>query len=868
MPSGLSIRSEGVVDADVRLNSPPWAPSRLHQALFNNDRLGSYLIQAVRELGEGRSPAEYRQFLEGNGVTALDGLYAELCTRVAQGSGEAAFELIRATRQIGTGQTSFDLRSRREDIPHGALLILRLSDVTPAVEIAIGSAFTDSEQTRADHRRDSLALIRELGDGCDVTLVAGGIEQTFLWQNHRDELPPGVEGACNPHRGSSSVAADVETARDGLAGCPKPARILELIGEQPAEVLTYTRITNELLISRGTARSHAKTLRDLGLVSTVQWYGDTGLSLTPVGSDVLDARSEEMGKQSRLDGCVDRTGNASIYSRVNPQPERGEGDGPRDRRRVGEAVEVEHYPRWRDAAVAGCASEGTMRLVDRPEPVSDELRQPYWSYDDDQERVIVGAEYNNPMQWWVCIARALVCYGMFDQALTPERLDGDAGSLAGLLTDDLRILRDGRCLGYLKDADANGEDYADALRTAGEELCALTSVASDATGEERNDLRAAVLRNAHGLAGTVAHLCDLAGIELVREVRLPEFTRRFSDSDRRDALGETLSKGAAIQSTLGHFAAYRQLFEDDAAKRNAALSPDVDASDPHGKMIGSFVLVGDNVSSFEDELVNNLRGPGTLHDDAPEFDVGVAVRSYTGRPAFAQAIQETLDGKNLSPTREAVATMTALTGNPYDVALAINKGLETEAKYPGRPIRADEVRIALRTLDDARLLPNAAPSVGAIVSGLLTATGPISQTDLAERADVSTRSIRTYEPTLSALGLLSRTGDGYRLQISFGDEGETIIPDPITDTVTNHVDLLTDALETVLGDVVFDPSHPVGEALWSETPIDDVLDANPRLSPWVHVALALAGPDADAPGRTTRFGKTPRQTPIQNEVAA
>lgn len=864
--SGVEIRQDGAVDADASLDDPTWAPSKLHRELFSSDRLGRELVHAVLDIADGRTASEFRQHLEEIGVDALDGLYADLCVRVAREGGEAAFELIRATRQIGTGQTSYDLRSGREDLRGGALPILREAEVTPTIAITIGERFTDSNETRAGHRRESLALIRELGDSCDVTLVAGQIEQTFLWYNHRDELPASVEATCNPHQGSSPVAAELEAgvteAREALANSPQPKRILELIGEQEADVLTYTRATNELPIGRGTVRGHAKTLRDLDLVSTIEWYGETAITLTPTGIAFVEAREAEIGRQGDLESCVERTGKSCFYSRVSPQHERGDGDGPRDRRRVGELIKPTYYDRWRHAAVAGCANEGGITLVDQPEKQADERRQPYWSYDPDADRMVVGAEYDNPMQYWTCIARALASTKTFDQALTPERLDGDVGSLGGLMTDDLRILRDARCLGYLSDADANGEDYVDALREAEIDLCRLSTAVCQGDVSRGEQTRAAL-----GLASTMIHLLELAGIEVVRELRLPEFTRHFS-AKRRNALKKTIGIGASIQSRIGHFTAYRQLFEDDDGKRAASMEPEIPADDPHGRMIGSFVIVGNNVSSFEEELTEHLRGPEEIHEDAPEFDVPLPVRSNPGRPAYAQAVRETLAGKNLSATREAVSIIMSLTGTPYDAAQSIGHGLAPEEKYPGREIRINETRAALRLgLEDSRILPNAAPSLGAIVSALLTATEPVSQAEIAERADVTARSIRTHAPALEALGLLSETPEGYRLEIAFDDEDDSVIPSPVADSLTDPEDPLFDALYALLGDDLVVPGHPIGEAFWTDDPIGELLETNPELAPWIEIAVGLAGPDEDSPARIVRFGKTPQQTSI-TEVGA
>lgn len=852
MSAGITLTHQVPASAVSTATLADHSPTEVWGEIVSSQAFQSALVEAIRVSATGKRPVEFRDELH---EMDLPGGFDELAMRIAKGDRNALFRFIRGLETLGSGH------STTEDV-HAVVSLLDGGDRVPVVGLRLRSEFFGR---RADQRREVCELIAGLARSCDVRLVGSGIEHRMLAQKHREDLP-GVSEQCNTPQQDSPVSEVVETARAELGHDSREVRILRELTDDPAETLSYHAIESLFQVSASRVRQCISRLVGLSLVDTFDGTDGKSAELLETGSAFVDALDADIGRQAELGSCVSESGNSSIYCRVSPQPTREEGEAPQDRRRVGEAVNTEFLPRWRHAAVAGCATDGGIALVDHPQQPSDELRQPFWSYDDDADRLVVGAEYNNPLQWWVCIARALASYGTFDRVLTPDRLDGDAGALAGLLTDDLRILRDGRCLGYLKDADANGEDYGDALRTAADDLCKLTTKMSNSRGEEREQLRSVVLKEALGLAGTIVHLCDLAGVDVVREVRLPEFSRRFDESDR-EQLAKTLSTGASIQSSLGHFAAYRQLFEDRPEKRTAAMSPDVDAEDPHGRLIGSFVVVGDTASSFEKMLSEELRGPTEVHEDAPEFDVGIPVRPHVGRPAYAQAARETLAGKNLSPTREAVSIMYSLTGSPYDVAQALGRGLAADKKYEGRTIRVNECRVALDALRPGRIVPDAAPSVSKAVSALLTATEPLSMAALAERADVSTRSLRTHLPTLEALGLVSETADGYRLQLAFADE-KGIVPESVTDPLMNATDLLFDTLPTVVGDVVYDFDHPIGAAFTADNPTDALLEHDPELAPWVHIAVALAGPNTDIESRIVRFGKRPMQTPLPAEVAA
>lgn len=853
MSVGITLTQQVPASAIATVTMDDRTPTALWHDLVAHREFQRALVEAIRVSATGKSPNEFRDELADYDLPpGVD----DLAVRIAGGEKNALFRFTHGIERLGEGWTTT-----------GNILatpaLLEMGERTPTIAVRVRDSFFER---RAGQRRDMCELVAVLARACDVRLVGSGIEHRRLARLHRADLP-GVSEQYDASRPDTPEAEIIETARTELGIESREVRILRLLAEEPAETLSYHALESRFTVSASRIRQCVSRLADLSLIASFNQDDGKAIELLNSGRAFIDALDADIGRQADLDSYVSETGNSRFYCRVSPQPEMGEGDGPRDRRRVGTAVNVEYLPRWRHAATVGCATDGGITLVDRPETKADEQRQMFWSYDEDADRVVVGAEYTNPMQWWVCVARALASRPMFDRVLTPDRLDGDVGNLAGLLTDDLRILRDGRCLGYLKDAHANGEDYGEALQGAEEELCKLTAALSEASGDEERRLRSVITREALGLAGTIAHLLDLAGVDLVREVRLPEFTRCF-DADRRDHLAETIARGAAIQSSLGHFAAYRQLFEDDPKKRGASMTPDVDASDPHGRMIGSFVLVGDNVSSFESTLSDRLRGLEEVHEDAPEFDVGVPVRSHLGRPAYAQAVRETLAGKRLSPTRESISIMMAFTNNPYDVAAALGRGLAADEKYPGRAIRANECRVALRHgLDAERILPDAPPSASQAVSALLTATEPLSKTDLADRADVSTRSLRTHLPMLEALGLVEETPSGYRLLLSFAEESG-VFPPVCSDGLTNATDLLFDALTTIVGDAVYDFDHPIGAAFATPNPPDALLDADVGLKPWIHIAVALAGPDDHPDASVVRFGPRPSQAalPTQTEV--
>jgi hypothetical protein len=108
--------------------------------------------------------------------------------------------------------------------------------------------------------------------------------------------------------------------------------------------------------------------------------------------------------------------------------------------------------------------------------------------------------------------------------------------------------------------------------------------------------------------------------------------------------------------------------------------------------------------------------------------------------------------KNLRETRAVVSTLQALCGSVHDVAAAVwALGGEDEE----RRMDLAEVRPALGRLPAERVLPDAGGrTVSRVVSALLGADEPVSTGELAERAGVSTQSVRDNREMLEAFGLV------------------------------------------------------------------------------------------------------------------
>lgn len=802
---GLSLRRDELLEADVRVSDQDidlTAP-RLHSALFGAG-LEEMLLEAIEEI-PGDRQGEMKAALLDVGVDALDGMFAEVAVSAAaitrwarqlpegddriERAERARQELVDVARQLGTG-TPLGFRSSRDDLTSGPVSLFQATESHPVIEVTLTAEFASR---RCEQRREVLEFLLELGMGCDVAIVATGQARRCLNENHRDQLPGHLTEACNP-RTSGGPPAGAAAALGSLEREGTGVAMLKALSEVPSGSLSYADLRRELCLETADDSLVAQTAKRLeeehGLAERLERPdGTMVLSLRPEGLAAVELQreDEEIRRKAatswstgepddstpkilppcrvfpREVGRGEDGESAKTASAAESRPD-AEGSAATEEQPYAEGwVDVEYMSRSRHVAAATAVEPGELGLVDAELPREGDGRRPYWSYNAERDELAVGAEYHNPMQMWVTIARSLASEKTLQDVLTADRL---GENLEGLETADMALLRDARCIGWLSD-DATGKELVEELREAREQLLEKTSDLRAENYDDRDDFRSEILQLALGLAGTIVHLLDLLDVEVVREIRVPEYSRHFSRDDRRGDLARTIATGAAIQSHYGHFAAFRQLFEEREEKRETALNPDVDPTDAVGSLVGSIVLVGDGIDGLEEELAAHLDRPRELHPDAPEFGVCIPIREAS-RSATARATQRLLSTKQLKVTREAVDLLHGFASDVYAVVAGLNRGLNPEAQP--REIHLDEVRLALATLDENQLLPEASQTARKGVAALLEAERPLSQAELARRAGISTQSWRNHREALADAGVVQEGSEGWRVCLPFREE--------------------------------------------------------------------------------------------------
>ncbi|MFC6875266.1 hypothetical protein [Halobellus marinus] len=776
----VSVTTSTPEDTDYIVTLQAQSPSEIWSEIATTTTFRLNLVKAVFDLISGDPPSQWNRTLHDHGITALNGAYADVVRSLAYIASnqsdipaddgrpltvpEKINHAFTLTTQFGSpGNSVLGWSLRLDEIKHGPLALIDAASVTQSLGVRIGDQFKDQ---RADHRREICQLLTWLAETVNLTIIASPQNQAWLRDHHQQHLPECVSEQCSirVHEGSRFEELIAE-AHAQLKPASREVRILRELATHQSQTVSYSTLYESHDVSPSRMRQCFNTLADLDLVRKIQRQNGHHIKLTALGEAYLEQLSDQ-------DSDADQpTGHSSDHSRVSAREEK---DNHRAQPRTNETgkVAATRLDRHEFSAIVAGAPQQGIGLVDHPIDRKDDGREPSWYYDAATDRLVVSAEWHNPMQYLVAITHALSHSQIWTTVLPPSRLE-ETVSLDNLAISDTALLRDARCLGYLSDATETGEQFLAALGDARDELLAMTKNLHHGNYDDRNQHRAAILRNALGLTGTIVHLLDLVGINLTREIRLPDFTRDYGPDRREDVL-TNLAMMASIQSKYGAFAAFRQLYEPREKKRQTALTPAIDETDdPVGELIGGFTIVGDGVTELQSSLATDFQTPYTVHDEAPEIAIQIPVHNRTRmRSASETAIRQALSEQESSLQPLCKLLIHAYTGTPYDAA-RVAQYLST-AYQDLADLTPTELHTGIATLGRNRIFPDENPTISSVTHALLQ-TGPtLSQADAAEAADVKPRSLRRNETRLSELGLLNETNPEWVLSIPL--QAATSIP--------------------------------------------------------------------------------------------
>ena len=876
----LSLCGQDRLDAiTVNVGSQP--PSKLWQSIATADRFQQHLKKAVRHLLADSYRSDWLSILYEAGVTARDGRYAQLvCWLDRPPEHDAHQDALDYTAALGQGQATVDgtyptlEEALGGDLVDGPLALLDAADRTPTIAASLDKT-TFSERPR-QQRENTLELLSILDTQCDVYLLCTGRTAYWLADNHRSDLPLDFDSCLDTGRDGDHPAEDVATeALRTLDPEGGPVKILRELADEPTQTVPQASLPDLVRRDASTVCQYLNKLAGLGLIDRYSIGTGNHVSLRESGSVLLDRLDAEIGRQSKLDRLFEETG--SFHKRpCKPACKRGQGGPPGQQLPTATADDTATLTRpatapyrtrflsraQHDATVSvATAGEISVAESDVPDSRSESIKDLHVrgvSYDADRDEALVAIRATTPLQYITSVALSLASPRLFDQVLPINRLDD--------LDPSAFILRSARCIGCVSsEAEDDPQVLRDGIVEWGQKLAGMTTDLRNGEYEDRNRFRSQIMRSAHGLAGTIAHLLDVAGVDLIREVRVPS---GLNESDISE-IAKTMSIAASIQSSYGHYATYRQLFEDRPTKLQTALSPKVDAVDPLGEYIGSLVVRSPDASRVREALEEQLSDPLPVREDAPEIAVQVPLREVD-RSDYVAVMSRLGEHKGLEKTQEAVTLCQTLASDPWAVSEALNR-LGSESRP--RDIRLDEVRVALSHLDADQLLPDATPTVSSTVAALLRSAQPLSKTELAEKAGVSSRSLRKDGnlDALVALDLVRETDNGtYRFALPFATEeerGSNICPAAVDDDLATARDVLYEVVLATVDDVArtADPDDPVGGTFYGPGLEGDPLRRElPWIDPWIRVARLLCD-EPTSRDMTVSFGAAIEQTAVQNQ---
>ena len=829
----------------VRLNEDS-RPGGLWQRLV--DVLQEDIALVVRELVGGTGDGVAWQMLEAIvddqlGMVDKDALedaenlhgsiatstLLSLCKDVGSEQHQQAVEFLSSLGDTDFGPLGIGFNGEIEDIRRIVKPLLSASVHTPTITVRIDESFREIDH--ADQRRRMVQLLSWLGHGVDVRVVFESPiwMRRFAWtydpEIDIDELDGNVPDVaafdvsqqCNTgQRASGAVEDHVAAALEALETDGEVVETLERIGAESGQTASYEALYrvapyDDPNQSRNNVAYHLRQLREHELVTDRIGTSDgSKVAIRPAGVRLLEEIGRFGTQQKPLQNFVSRAGKSGDNLESRPAHTREGGTGW-SRDRLPALHTIQPLPRSTYQAAVATTPENGITTVDAAITEWDDRAAPYRYMDWEENRLAVAAEVDNPMQWAVCTARSLGDAFVWDNLLTEDRFDENS-DFRRLLQEAPAILQNSACLGWIADGDDivdNVEEFGNRIQSVLEDICEMTRDMTHGEYREydsRTAFRTQILTESLGVIGVMTRLLDFAGVDVLRIGRMPRFKSDF-DEEKLSSIAKFVGINSAIGSTYGMASVFRQLFEDRDEVLRWSMDVDVDAAEPFGELIGSWCLFadyGDRQAVFAEKLRSNV-SPKKIRDGAPEIGVRVSVQTSTSRAQYQDLLDSVLREKNLITTPEAVSVLHGLCRSPLAIANGVARALEPEDKT--RHIRSVELRRIIAALSSEQVLRDASSTPRKALVALAGSDELVNQTELAERAGVSARSLRDHLPDLIDAGIVAMTDAGYRLQLSFEETNQDdrnlperyrdIYPMWVSDpTVSNNVHAAAGALRT------------------------------------------------------------------------
>jgi len=289
-----------------------------------------------------------------------------------------------------------------------AARILRLLETDAPVLVRVTEDF---RQQRADQRRDICKMLGMVAQQTTVEIVTESrLQQRWLAHAHEPDLPGSLREQCNTGLGTlptdDDLVGEAMTALDVDGGV---VDTLRAIASAANESKTIDQLVDAADVDRDAIHWRLNRLREFGLVSgAIETEDDALVSLQANGRAYLDAVRDSAGFQTSLEDSRRQTGKSSHNVPCNPARTReGGGRTGWDRNRLPHLHQLRDVDRSRYVAATATTPDGGVSVTDTAVDPLDDRAAPGIYYDHDRRRLLVSVEFDNPMSYMVCVARAL-----------------------------------------------------------------------------------------------------------------------------------------------------------------------------------------------------------------------------------------------------------------------------------------------------------------------------------------------------------------------------------------------------------------------------------------------------------------------------
>lgn len=775
----------------------------------------------------------WEQLIQQHDITLLDGGYAHALTRYTlqyhdrdesdlteYEQGYKQEQLLPDLTEIGQGAGPGPYNTSIEDLHDGPFQVIReLVKEPPVITVSFDTdAWSNVEDPRTGQR--ALEYLEVISTVCDVYIRPKPATQRLLKKHYPDWLE--THGLDLSSRDESTPPTGPTTtdetqtreraheALDGITDGDGKLRILSVLPPEKDEYRTVKTLKQDtdIALANGSVDAYIDDLEDRGLVRIERDYtGSNRVYLSSIGRTATSklltpSHTVRSPHQRGLSGYLTQTlqpSASTVYS-AKQSPKGGEGIVPvegldRYIASTGDPDWGDRYVQWLGHGDPGADNyvlhkritavrEGDdISLVDDRLERFEDGRVGYLSAFDDEVLTVV--QWGGPLATLGRLVGILLSDLAVNKILTQSRLGREFDELddsdKAAIED---VLRWGHQVGWLGESETTYHGWRKRFlklkRLLLEELGELSG-----TTDRKAD-REQLFRDLHGLLGSVTQLYYAAGLDVVVNLRVPDFNTLQADDQRyRDFLDffkYTIPKNTVYDIHSGN----RMLLEDRPEKLKRRLSYEIDDTDRSTELTADWIISGptasDLRSDLEDEL-NNLQHEvrdavrdGVEDAAVMEFPIRVA-NSYANIKRLITALSRK-KGKEIAGefdrsehhdieqlTRVFMSALSDSSrphrANPHDVVvalMAIASSQQPSLDY----LTISDIEYGLSQLHPERVFPDIAPSATKLLQTLLRSDGPLGRSELLEEAGVSASSYDRHIDTLRALELVvQEEQDGY-----------------------------------------------------------------------------------------------------------